>query len=318
MSRLIDLTGQRFGSRTVLRKISRPGQQAHWLVRCDCGKEDLVPSQRLRNGGGKACRKCGRAKDPRFIDLEGQRFGRWTVLRRVRVNGRASTSAHWSVRCECGHEGVVLGSNLRSGQSKSCKSCGSTKYWHRMDLTDPDWCWVLGLFHGDGSTHLAEEGGGSVMFACRPPENQDVIVETLRCLGVPSGTTKSTVNVYSVRLAQQMARFKISSRVHPRWMFPEVPSCWASWLAGLLDADGSVSPNGRRTVFYQRPHGGLDVVCEVLDGLGISYSTRYRQRERTQEEAVEILAGGRARFVEVVRPRFPKRKTRLALLQEAA
>ena len=318
MSRLLDLTGQKFGSRTVLRKVSKPGQQAHWLVRCGCGKEDVVPSQRLRNGGGKACRKCGRATFTKVIDLEGQQFGKWTVLGRDSGGDRASKAAHWSVECECGRKGVVLGSDLRSGHSKSCESCGSTKYDYKMDLSNPDWCWLLGLFHGDGSTFIFAEGGGTVTFSCTPPENQTVIQQTLKSLGIQSGVTKDHVNVYSVRLARDLARFKVSSRENPRWMFPEEPSCWASWLAGLLDADGCVSKTGRSIVYYQFPHGGLDTVCEVLDGMGVSYSTGYRQRENTQEESVSILASGRARFVAFVAPRFPKRKTRLARLKEAA
>lgn len=318
MGRLLDLTGQKFGSRTVLRRVPKPGRQAHWLVRCDCGKEDVVPSQRLRAGGGKACRKCGRATFTRVIDLEGQQFGKWTVVKRADANGRGRQKAYWSVQCECGRPGVVLGTDLRSGHSKSCKSCGSTKYWHAVDLKNPDWCWLLGLFHGDGNTFFFEEGGATLTFSSTPPENQAVIIGTLNRLGIPHGTTKNGVHVYSVELARDFARFKVSSRRNPSWMFPETPACWASWLAGLLDADGTVSADGRVITFYQRPHGGLDVVCDILETMGIAFSTSYRQRETTQEESVTILAANRSRFIEFVRPRFPKRRTRLARMQEAA
>lgn len=318
MSRLLDLTGKKFGSRTALHKISVPGRQAHWLVRCDCGKEDVVPSQRLRNGGGNACRKCGRATVDKTIDLKGQRFGRWEVLQRQDPGDRVNRAAYWSVRCECGREGVVLGSLLRAGRSKSCKSCGSTRYRYQVDLSNPDWCWLLGLFHGDGSTSFPEDGGGTVTFACTPPENQEVIQNALRRLGVRSGTTNDHVNVYSVSLARDLARFKNSSRKDPQWMFPECPQHWVQWLAGFLDADGTVSPDGRSIVFYQRPHGGLDVVCDVLEDLEIPFSARYRQRDTTQEESVAVLAAGRAKFARVVKPRFVKRARRLARNLEAA
>lgn len=47
------------------------------------------------------------------IDLAGQQFGRWTVLRYV---GREM----WLCRCECGKEREVIGSNLRNNGSLSC------------------------------------------------------------------------------------------------------------------------------------------------------------------------------------------------------
>jgi len=311
MGRLIDLTGQKFGSRLVLERAPKPGLPAHWLVRCGCGKEDVVPSSRLRNGKGKSCRKCGRATFTKVIDLTGKAFGKWSVLGRDTSGCRKGTAASWRVECECGRHGVVTTNELRSGHSKSCKSCGSTKYDYKMDLTNPDWCWLLGVFHGDGSTSVSEKYGGTVTFACTPPENQAEIVRALSRLGIQHGITNDHVNVYSVRLAQDMARFKISSRQKKGWMFPEKPGCWASWLAGLLDADGCVSKTGRAITYYQYPHGGLDVVCDVLDEMGIPYSTGCRFRENTEEESVSILAAGRSRFIEHVHPRYPRKQSRL-------
>lgn len=53
-----------------------------------------------------------------FRDLTGMTFNRWTVV------ARASNSPHGQVRwrccCSCGHVGVVVGSTLVSGRSKSC------------------------------------------------------------------------------------------------------------------------------------------------------------------------------------------------------
>lgn len=52
-------------------------------------------------------------------DLLGQRFERWAVVAEAGfVNG--STNMHWICRCDCGAEGVVRGSQLTSGGSKSC------------------------------------------------------------------------------------------------------------------------------------------------------------------------------------------------------
>lgn len=59
----IDITGRRFGMWTVVRlgepgkrtRADKPGERAHWLCRCDCGKEGFVASAALRRGTSKSC-----------------------------------------------------------------------------------------------------------------------------------------------------------------------------------------------------------------------------------------------------------------------
>lgn len=52
---------------------------------------------------------------PAFIDLTGKSFGRWTV---VSYAGRGTSM--WNVRCACGTEATVSGSNLKKGGTRSC------------------------------------------------------------------------------------------------------------------------------------------------------------------------------------------------------
>lgn len=56
MKELIDLTGQRFGKLTV---IKRYGTDKHskvtWLCQCDCGKEAVVIGSDLKRGHSKSC-----------------------------------------------------------------------------------------------------------------------------------------------------------------------------------------------------------------------------------------------------------------------
>ena len=121
-----DLTGQRFGKWTVLRRASRAeealyqGCMPHWLCRCDCGTEGFVPAFALRNGKSKSC-GCGR--DVHVKDIAGQRFGRLTVLRLATVDERPAVlnaGAYWVCRCDCGRETVARGYALRKGQTRSC------------------------------------------------------------------------------------------------------------------------------------------------------------------------------------------------------
>jgi hypothetical protein len=54
----------------------------------------------------------------KIIDLTGQRFGRWMVIR------RGANCPHGNPRyecvCDCGGTGLVLGSDLKRGGSRSC------------------------------------------------------------------------------------------------------------------------------------------------------------------------------------------------------
>jgi hypothetical protein len=52
-----------------------------------------------------------------IIDFEGQRFGRWLVLKR---GGLVGSVRLWLCRCDCGAEREVRGGNLRHGLSKGC------------------------------------------------------------------------------------------------------------------------------------------------------------------------------------------------------
>ena len=56
--------------------------------------------------------------NPLFKDLSGQRFSRWTALRRV--DNDAQGNARFLCRCDCGTERIVLAKSLRSGGSHSC------------------------------------------------------------------------------------------------------------------------------------------------------------------------------------------------------
>lgn len=53
-----------------------------------------------------------------FIDLSGQKFGRWTVVERVANN--KWNQAVWRCVCECGTVRDINGRLLRDGSSKSC------------------------------------------------------------------------------------------------------------------------------------------------------------------------------------------------------
>jgi len=57
------------------------------------------------------------------VDLVGQKFGLWTVVRRagskIRPNGLRS-DALWLCRCDCGTERTIPSGNLTGGRSRRC------------------------------------------------------------------------------------------------------------------------------------------------------------------------------------------------------
>lgn len=56
VTRLHDLTGQRFGRLVVLRRdLNPPRKETSWFVMCDCGQEKSVQASNLNNGHVKSC-----------------------------------------------------------------------------------------------------------------------------------------------------------------------------------------------------------------------------------------------------------------------
>lgn len=55
MSKLIDLTGQRFGRLAVIGQSSRHNRQVLWLCKCDCGQTTIVTGGNLRSGNTRSC-----------------------------------------------------------------------------------------------------------------------------------------------------------------------------------------------------------------------------------------------------------------------
>jgi len=55
MSRLIDLTGQKFNRLIVLKRYYKMAHPVYWLCRCDCGKEHVVEGNKIKSGEIKSC-----------------------------------------------------------------------------------------------------------------------------------------------------------------------------------------------------------------------------------------------------------------------
>lgn len=52
---LKDLTGQKFGKLTVIKRVSEVGKKLQWLCKCDCGTEIIVDGTNLKTGHTFSC-----------------------------------------------------------------------------------------------------------------------------------------------------------------------------------------------------------------------------------------------------------------------
>lgn len=96
-----------------------------WVCRCDCGNEITVLHNQL-TAKKKATKSCGCIKSEKAqensINLKGKRFGRLTVIRRVKLDNPLSNGVinGWLCKCDCGNEVVTTTKALRNAGVESC------------------------------------------------------------------------------------------------------------------------------------------------------------------------------------------------------
>jgi len=71
---------------------------------------------------------------PKFIDLTGKTFGRLTVTGRSVTSG-GNKHVYWGCNCQCGSSVTVSGSNLTTGNTKSCGCLATELLSAHEDLT---------------------------------------------------------------------------------------------------------------------------------------------------------------------------------------
>lgn len=119
MPPLKDLTGQRFGKLTILRRSERTARGATlWVCLCDCGKETVASTGNMEHGNTKSCGCLKHKPSHNVVDRTGRRYGKLTALS---IAGHSPDRHNtWLCRCDCGKEVVVRAGNLASGDTKSC------------------------------------------------------------------------------------------------------------------------------------------------------------------------------------------------------
>lgn len=123
MAKMMDLAGQRFGKLVAQSPVGkRVGGSIVWLCSCDCGRTRNVAVGNLRSLQVKSCGKSP-CKNVGFVDLIGQRFGKWLVKFRAKDSKNGQT--RWHCQCDCGTERDVVASTLKDDKSTGCGNTGA-------------------------------------------------------------------------------------------------------------------------------------------------------------------------------------------------
>lgn len=124
MSPTEDLSGKRFGKLVVLSFYGKDKfNRRLWRCICDCGSECVAIGINMKAMTKKSCGCLGkevRAKknSARRPDISGYRFGRLTVIERIRSDEKGQSI--WKCLCECGGFVEASTHSLRTGNTKSC------------------------------------------------------------------------------------------------------------------------------------------------------------------------------------------------------
>lgn len=110
------------------------------------------------------------------VELSGIRYGRLVVVSRAE-----NKSGHpaWNCLCDCGHEKVCIGCNLKSGKSQSCgcmrdemTSARSLKHGHRRGKNKTSreyeaWSSMIGRCETESDTNYHNYGGRGIRVCTR-------------------------------------------------------------------------------------------------------------------------------------------------------
>ena len=126
-----DLSQKFFENFKPLYRIKNNSNKTYWLCRCNCGNYFSADAVFINSGRTQSC-GCKKTEaqlfsyknSKRYIDLTGQKFGKWLVLKEIENQRYSNGHRMWECQCECGIIRAIDTSSLTTGHSKSC---GCTK-----------------------------------------------------------------------------------------------------------------------------------------------------------------------------------------------
>lgn len=135
MSKLIDLTGQKFGRLTVIKmvenvKTKNGKSKGQCLCECECGNIIKVPSSTLKSGNTKSCGCLKKEKIQQFENLTGKRFGKLNVVKYSHKEYNKKTqnyTFYYICKCDCSNKIIKSDRYLKYTKVPSCGCHGLKK-----------------------------------------------------------------------------------------------------------------------------------------------------------------------------------------------
>lgn len=125
-----DITGEKFGRLTAIKRTKRSNGNTYWLTKCECGNEKETSLTNLNSGSCQSCgclnaesarKLIGRYREKHFL-YEGKDFtkGRYGKLTPVRLVQKCGDGGKWECICDCGNTKITFGKYLLNGDAVSC------------------------------------------------------------------------------------------------------------------------------------------------------------------------------------------------------
>lgn len=120
MGNAIDVTGEKYGRLTALKRLGSGTGGAQWLFACDCGQEKVAAIAQVRAGKALSCgclrRETAAARNT--FDVAGRRVGRLLVIERI--GSTRHQAGLWRCVCDCGRETRATTHHIAKGVKQSC------------------------------------------------------------------------------------------------------------------------------------------------------------------------------------------------------
>lgn len=126
----VNITGQKFGRLTAIKRCPTRAMASYWVFQCDCGYTGTFERRKVMDGMRTCCDACKKLKvklvPGHAIDLTGKKFNSLTVIKRAEVIG--ASGAMWECRCDCGETRIAKAHSLTNSITKSCHKCARSKF----------------------------------------------------------------------------------------------------------------------------------------------------------------------------------------------
>lgn len=144
--KVVDLTGQVFGSWTVI-GLARVGHEARWNCVCVCGNEREQDGSKLRKGGTVQCKQC-RSKEQETYAVGEMPLSYWNRI----IIGAENRGLEFSITPEYAYQGLIdqdfkcalTGASIGFRSIRVCQNQNNIKHTASLDRINSSKGYIVG------------------------------------------------------------------------------------------------------------------------------------------------------------------------------